>query len=79
MSRYSIQGPHYPFAISPLTGADPGFEKGGIWGKIFWHILPNLGGFLMKLAQKGVGVRPLRPPLDPPLIEYKRKDLVIRY
>ena len=62
MSRYSTQGPPYPFAISPLTGADPGFEKGGICGKIFWHILVNLGGFLMKLAQKGVGVHPLHSP-----------------
>ena len=79
MSRYSIQGPHYPFAISPLTGADPGFEKGrGVetWDKIFWHISANLGEFLMKLAQKWMGVR---PPVDPPLIKYKRIDFVIRY
>ena len=61
MSRYSIQSPHYPFAISPLTGADPIFGKGGgveICGKIFWHISANLGEFLMELAQKEVGVRP---------------------
>ena len=62
MSRYNTQDPPYSFAISPLTGADPGFEKGGIWGKILLHIIANLGGFLMKLAQKGVGVRPLHPP-----------------
>ena len=53
--------------------------KRGILGKIFKYISANLRGFLMKLAQKGVGVRPLRPPLDPPPIEYKIKDLVIRY
>ena len=59
MSRYSIQGPHSHYAISPFTGADPGFEKGRgveIWEKIFWHFSANLGEFLMKLAQKGVGV-----------------------
>ena len=52
------------------TGADPGFETGGAQGilelapEIF---LDNLGDFLKKLAQKGVDVRPLRPPLDPRL------------
>ena len=30
-------------------------------------LLANLGDFLKNLAQKGVGVRPLRPPLDPRL------------
>ena len=47
-----------------ISGADPAFEKGeGAEGSghapgIFFA---NLGAFLKKLAQKGVGVRPLRP------------------
>ena len=46
------------------TEADPGFEKGGgargrePAPKIF---LANLGDFLKNFAQKGMGVRPLRP------------------
>ena len=51
--------------FSWLSGADPGFEKGGGaegLGRDFRNIYANLGDFLKKLALKGVGVHPLRPP-----------------
>ena len=54
---------YWPY--DPLsTGADPGFEKGGGAGGLeasFRHNEANLGDFLKNLAQKRVGVRPLRP------------------
>ena len=44
---------------STSSGADPGFEKGGgAWGSR----ARLQGDFLKNLAQKGVGVHPLRPP-----------------
>ena len=54
--------------------ADPGFEKGGGAGGSgarSHDFLANLGDFLKKLAQIGVDVRPLRPPLDPRLISVR--------
>ena len=35
--------------------------------RVFRHIQASLGDFLKNLAQKRVGVRPLRPSLDPRL------------
>ena len=51
-------------AIGLISGADPGFEKGGGAGvseASFRHIWANLENFLKNLAQKRVGVRPLPP------------------
>ena len=46
--------------IKPGPEADPGFKKEGAQG--VRGLALNLGGFLKNLAQKGVGVRPQRPP-----------------
>ena len=37
-------------------------------GRVFRHIKANLRDFLKNFAQKRVGVRPLRPYLDPRLL-----------
>ena len=55
--------------------ADPGFSRGGAasprrGGGGFQHmILQNFPKNCMKLKEFGPRARPLRPPLDPPLIK----------
>ena len=62
MSRYSIQGPPYPFAILPLTGADSGFEIGGR-GDLGQDFLAYFGQFMGLFNEIGTKRGGRAPPL----------------
>ena len=76
-----IECGYWRIIMTPCTGADPGFEKGGgagVQGLAPKIVLANLMDFLKNLAQKGVGMRP--PPLwirawcDTQIIDTTRED-----
>ena len=65
-----------------MTVTDPGFPQGGAWtlqgGGVntqFCRILPKTAWNWKNLDAKGGGVRPSRPPLDPPLNDYIFYDI----